>query len=527
MLYFFVRKTNLEQFSGHLVRIDHEEGGRQHTMKFKMILVDDETGQLAILSEIIQALAPDFDVVSFSSPKAVLTHLQQQQVHAVLCDIRMDEMDGLELCRQIRKLNSRIILGVISAYSDFHYAQTAIELGVKAYLTKPVSHEKLLELLNKIRTQIAETFGHPAPGAQSSPSWAEFCTGTETSYPFREGCSVDHPACMTMAAYLPGSLNEGKLKDAFPDSCLYLADLSKTLLLMVSFVQASHLPHLFEDFLKHLQWQSGPASPVPVRSASVLVSGMEKQQWKEAYEHLRRRMDAAFSAHPSPSASPVYPDSGARSVPVRIFASLEQDVLQALKRRDAQTLSHILQQFPLQVRKQNWRISESELKSNLRHLLLSAGRMTNHSFSTADMEILDQQIFLDTAVQQTLLVLNSMLNEHMTQMDSMGSALSQQLIDYVEAHYCEDISLESVANAFHLSASYVSSLFKQHANKGFRKYIIDRRIEQTQKLLLTTDMKVYEIADKVGYLDTTSFVKLFEREVGLSPSRYRRMGKKP
>ena len=71
----------------------------------------------------------------------------------------------------------------------------------------------------------------------------------------------------------------------------------------------------------------------------------------------------------------------------------------------------------------------------------------------------------------------------------MSGALSRQLIDYVEAHYCEDISLESVANAFHLSASYVSSLFKQQANKGFRKYIIDRRIEQAQKLLLTSSME--------------------------------------
>ena len=495
-------------------------------MKSKMILVDDETGQLAILSEIIQALAPDFDVVSFSSPKAVLSYLQQHRVHAVLCDIRMDEMDGLELCKQIRKFDSQIILGVISAYSDFHYAQTAIELGVKAYLTKPVSHEKLLALLNKIRTQIAGTFGPSLPDVQPSAPWIEFCTGKETVYPFRERCCGDHPACMAMVSYLPGRLSEGKLRETFPDSNLYLADLKKNRLLVVCFAHATRFLHRFSEYLKNVQWQSGPTASIPARFASVSVCGTEKGQWKDAFELLRRKMDAAFSAPPALSASPIPADSGVRPAPALAFASLEQEALQALKRCDSLTLQHILLQFPLLVRKQNWHISESEFKSNLRHLLLSASRITNHSFSAADMEVLDQQIFLDTTVQHTLQVINGMLNEHAAQMNSMGGALSQQLIDYVEAHYCEDISLESVANAFHLSASYVSSLFKQQANKGFRKYIIDRRIEQAQKLLLTTNMKVYEIAARVGYLDTTSFVKLFEREVGLSPSRYRRMGKK-
>ena len=47
--------------------------------------------------------------------------------------------------------------------------------------------------------------------------------------------------------------------------------------------------------------------------------------------------------------------------------------------------------------------------------------------------------------------------------------------------------------------------------------------EHAKRLLLTTDLKVYEISARVGYADTTSFVKLFKREVGISPARYRRM----
>ncbi|MGN1368739.1 MAG: response regulator [Aristaeellaceae bacterium] len=498
-------------------------------MKSRMILVDDETGQLAILSEIIEALAPDFEVISFSSPREVLQYLRQHQAHAVLCDIRMEEMDGLALCTQIHQLYPQIILGVISAYSDFHYAQAAIELGVKAYLTKPVSHEKLLDLLNKIRVQVTGAFGGAMPSGEHALTWAEFLTGAETVYPFPEVCSADKPAQLAMAAYLPGCLSKDRLKEALPDAALYFADLKRNRLLIAAFGQPSYFLRRFEELLRHAKWHMGgpDASVIPVRAAVVPVAGMDKRDWTEAYARLLRRMDASFAARPALMTASDPPDSGARPAPALAFSTLEQEALGALKHRDIAALRRMMQQFPAQIRRQDWQISENEYKSNLRHLLLSACRMTNHSFSAADMDALDQQLFLDTAVSYMLSVMEGMLSAHMSQMDVAANTLPQQLIDYVEEHYCEEISLESVADAFHLSPSYVSSLFKQQANKGFRKYIIDRRIEQAQKLLLTTDMKVYEIASRVGYLDSTSFVKLFEREVGLSPSRYRRMGKKP
>ena len=69
---------------------------------YRLALVDDETGQLIMLREILQRLAPDFDIVSFSSPLTILEDLKRHPADAVLCDIRMDEMDGLSLCRRIK-----------------------------------------------------------------------------------------------------------------------------------------------------------------------------------------------------------------------------------------------------------------------------------------------------------------------------------------------------------------------------------------------------------------------------------------
>ena len=125
-------------------------------MLYRLALIDDETGQLQILQQIVQNLAPDFEVLAFSSPTEALGWLTRNNIHAVLCDIRMEEMDGLTLCRRIRKLYPEVILGVISAHSDFSYAQSAIDIGVTAYLIKPISREKLRELIAKIRSRLQD-----------------------------------------------------------------------------------------------------------------------------------------------------------------------------------------------------------------------------------------------------------------------------------------------------------------------------------------------------------------------------------
>lgn len=160
----------------------------------------------------------------------------------------------------------------------------------------------------------------------------------------------------------------------------------------------------------------------------------------------------------------------------------------------------------------------------MNHLLLSASRMLETGQDGSAVS--DSLLTASDVSRHAAKLLCDMLDRHKLQLEGAAEGLAKQIVRYVDGHYCEDLSLEGVAEAFHLSPSYLSSLFKQHACKGFRKYIIDRRIAKAKRLLTDTDLKVYEIAAQVGYLDPSSFVKLFEREAGVSPARFRRMGHK-
>lgn len=94
-------------------------------------------------------------------------------------------------------------------------------------------------------------------------------------------------------------------------------------------------------------------------------------------------------------------------------------------------------------------------------------------------------------------------------------------IQYIQAHYNENLSLENVAAAISLSASYLSSLFSKVLGTTFIGYVQSVRIETAKELLRTTTLKVYEIAYQVGYDDEKYFSQVFRKAEGISPSQFR------
>ena len=74
----------------------------------------------------------------------------------VITDIRMPFMDGLELCRTLRSQMPWIGIIVLSGYDEFEYARQCIQLGVREYLLKPVTSDKLKEVLDKVSAQLLE-----------------------------------------------------------------------------------------------------------------------------------------------------------------------------------------------------------------------------------------------------------------------------------------------------------------------------------------------------------------------------------
>jgi len=101
--------------------------------------------------------------------------------------------------------------------------------------------------------------------------------------------------------------------------------------------------------------------------------------------------------------------------------------------------------------------------------------------------------------------------------------LISEIKQYIGNHYHENISLASLSNLFFINLHYLSQLFKEKTGQTYLDYLTQVRIERSKELLRTSDLKIYEICQKVGYSDTTHFSKVFEKTIGHKPSEYRKL----
>ena len=93
---------------------------------------------------------------------------------------------------------------------------------------------------------------------------------------------------------------------------------------------------------------------------------------------------------------------------------------------------------------------------------------------------------------------------------------------YLQEHLAEEISLSVLAEQFHLSAQYISQLFKSEIGVNFLAYLTNIRMEKAKQLLLSTSLSIAEVSEQSGYGDYRVFTKVFKKSEGVTPSQYRR-----
>lgn len=99
----------------------------------------------------------------------------------------------------------------------------------------------------------------------------------------------------------------------------------------------------------------------------------------------------------------------------------------------------------------------------------------------------------------------------------------EQVKQYMEEHYYENLTLQEVADKVGITPSYVSTLFSRNLSCGFVDYLNQIRIEHACSYLTQNYLKTYEIAYKVGFRDEKYFSKVFRKIKGQTPSEYRKL----
>lgn len=96
------------------------------------------------------------------------------------------------------------------------------------------------------------------------------------------------------------------------------------------------------------------------------------------------------------------------------------------------------------------------------------------------------------------------------------------VMEYLETHYMEEITLDRMAEKLDITGGYLSTYFKEKTGMNFIDYVNDVRIRNARELLETSDLKIQDIAEKVGYQNLNSFNRMFKKFTGMTPSEFRK-----
>ncbi|MBX9121001.1 helix-turn-helix domain-containing protein [Enterococcus casseliflavus] len=131
---------------------------------------------------------------------------------------------------------------------------------------------------------------------------------------------------------------------------------------------------------------------------------------------------------------------------------------------------------------------------------------------------------LQHSIHRSILSLNQISLLHYSTSAITDNIAEQvnQIIEYIHLNYQEPITLDVLAAFSHMHRNYISRIFKEATGMTFTKYLTFYRIEQSKKLLVTTEDSIAAIAEQVGYDDAGYYARIFKRETSYTPNQYRK-----
>lgn len=235
-----------------------------------ILIVDDETVIREGIQRTLQTRFPEHQVHLAANAEQAVNLLRNQRIQIVLTDILMPGMTGLELMNMSRSRHPHVKWVVISAYSEFSYAQEAVRLGAKDYLLKPIGKEVLSEMIRKLGEEIARETEliEEAELLKANRKYLQeavfqrFAQGLDTGRidmgPFMEQHPYFHLIMVKMesdkAVYLENFIIENvllELIERFGKGFVTVHD-SKSLLGLVTLPEAALLPALVNELRSHL-----------------------------------------------------------------------------------------------------------------------------------------------------------------------------------------------------------------------------------------------------------------------------------
>ncbi len=502
----------------------------------KIVIVDDEVLIRQGIKHFMNWEQEGFQIVGeASNGEEALEIIEQTHPNIVITDIVMPIMDGEELTRIVKSKYPDIEVIILSSFGEFDYVRSTFQSGVVDYILKPkLDGGTLLAALRKAVSRMSPT------DAMDSKQQDRISVNNVIEK-LISGIETDYDADL--------------LARVFPNENFYL----------VGIVSNGNLPRIertrikdeitkqYASHSKHASYHTMTFDKETVIILNVMTDQSQEvidfvTQMAQTHNNLGFVLSEQFTDFSQVGI--IYKEKIAKLIQYRFYFP----EIPLLREKDLQQEAPTIEAFKIE-----WFTNECkqhrfqeafsyleayvseystcyttdvfEYKSFFENIIFHITViLTNMEFDVTELESSRYDYFRKInearSSNETVELLATFIDQVNKCADSeknqQSNANMKKILQYIEDHYAEQLSLVGVAEHFHFNPSYLSSYFSTHKKEGFIEYLNKVRIEKASQLLLKDSAPISEISGMVGYSDHSYFCKVFKKINGMSPSKFRR-----
>lgn len=487
-----------------------------------ILVVDDEAPVREWIVYCIKNLGQEFNVVGTAkSGKEAYNMILDKKPNAVITDIKMPGMDGIELMQQVKKILPYTKFIILTNYAEFSYAKEAITYGATEYLLKSELRSadlaKILEEILKEQTEVLEGKKSEILSNRYIDLYSLYQNYDSEDYCVsfwkKFGMDGNKPYAI-VGVYEDISFNQRQIivDIALQLSPYYINVAFRHQIIYIVLQERSHekLQRTITEFINiyfNIIRQDSAVSEIQ-SNLKTFMEAINQAQTALASFFFKAEKSVSYYDKLTQIKKLDYGQIRKGYEKILSLVSLKQykETIEAINiwfdnfnKVNANDITWAREMCIKLVISLEEKLYQLEYDDEFR--------------GTEIRKINSSKVCKETCIE--------MIEKMLAEKDEVKSKSISEALNYIHKNYNKDISLIKVANHVYRSPEYFSRLFKDEVGENFSVYLMMYRLNYADKLLKTTNMQISRIANEVGYATPSYFSRIYKKYMGMSPEEAR------
>lgn len=485
-------------------------------MSCKILIVEDDMNYRFVIKKILEE-SEIFTVVGEAiHGKQALEILEKEQADMVLTDMDMPVMNGVELTRKLVEKYPDMVVVALSAYDDFTFVKESMKLGAKDYVLKwDIEDEKLIQVLNDVWQKYKQNRQKEDYNDQAE------------IYYYLTGGEYEETSLKFLKEYLDkssfwigvhrGIIHKQKKREKKTGTgtwiCLGMAEetvvLFKIPKLNSRYEMIQRKKAILDSYLE---------STCNKISMGISDMGIQPEELSKLYRQAKRA--ESYSVY-LPGVVLDYMDTiryEENKGENGIFILADNILIETKK--DMKSIIEDFRKFMM-----HFMPEAEQLNQQIIQLYIELTKRCSKEVTQEEVYDKYEKLKKLKTLNEKLEYLDEELGKLWSSLIYKYSGVSSEIkkaVLYIQKHYAEQITLKSLSDYVGLSENYFSNLFKAETGENVTFFINKVRIENAKRLMFSTNKKMYEISQLVGYQNPTYFSTMFKKITSYSISEYKK-----